>query len=137
MDEPLKIFEYTYNEGEGFKMETIASLYPDKDITSITRSRDLVLFEFKQDLETNILNTHKSSKQLSGTIATLQYKVSDLVPQQSISASQKSNDMVKSKTTYKTLKGYFSKMVGRNRLPNAASRLAGKKRTRRTRIKKE
>jgi hypothetical protein len=45
--------------------------------------------------------------------------------------------MVKSKTTYKTLKGYLSKMVGRNRLPNAASGLAVKKRTRRTRRKKE
>jgi hypothetical protein len=145
MDEPLKIFEYTYNEGQGFKMETIASLDHDKDITSIKRSSDLVLFEFKQDIKTNILNTHKSSKQLSGTIATLEYKVSDLVPQQSISASQISINLdkpdllseklisasqisinldkpdllpQKSKKTYKTLetlKSYLSNMVTRTR----------------------
>jgi hypothetical protein len=148
-------------------MKTIASLDHDKDITSIKRSSDLVLFEFKQDIETNILNTYKSSKQLSGTIATLEYKVSDLVPQQSISASQISNNLhkqdllpqksisasqisnnhdkpnllpQKSKKTYKTLetlKSYLSNMVTRKRVRHIDPRLAGKKRTRRNKKKKK
>jgi hypothetical protein len=60
MNEPLKIFEYTYNESNGFKMKTLSSL---------DRKSDFVLFEFTTHPETNILNTYKSDKQLIGTIS--------------------------------------------------------------------
>ena len=110
MNEPLKIFEYTYNESKGFEMKTLSSL---------ERKSDFVLFEFTTHPETNILNTYKSDKQLIGTI--------------SIPSHKSVFNRILSKIVPRTITRTITRAITRTR---KLSTLAGKKRIKRIKSKK-